>query len=288
MAADGTSIKTDIDTNLANKGYRGIRVANVITALKNVVDWVASAVNANLTTWLRSSDNLPGGGNGDHIYRTGLVELRGGANFRTRTQSNAAFGLVSISNEHALQILGNNGGPAWIEFHLPGQLIHAIGVDTDGVLKFRPWSNPNTYPIVISGSSEMFALAPNLSNRKISLYGIAQNEHQFFGLGINSNVLRYQIGGTIGGHIFYAGTSPVTSNELMRIGGDGKVGIGAVAPTSLLHLAGIGHQQLRLENGFTPANSADGNGMQGQIAWDNNYIYVKTGAGWKRSALTSW
>lgn len=46
MAVDGSSIKNDIDNDLANKGYRGIRVVNVITILKKLVDWVTGSVNS--------------------------------------------------------------------------------------------------------------------------------------------------------------------------------------------------------------------------------------------------
>jgi hypothetical protein len=46
-----------------------------------------------------------------------------------------------------------------------------------------------------------------------------------------------------------------------------------------------GHQQLALSQSYTPTSSADSNGVTGAIAWDNNYVYVKTGAGWRRSSL---
>lgn len=69
MAVDGTSIKNDIDNNLANKGYRGIRIVNVITALKNLADWVTGSVNSAigsiggnllLQTVTQPLDGLPG------------------------------------------------------------------------------------------------------------------------------------------------------------------------------------------------------------------------------------
>ena len=43
---------------------------------------------------------------------------------------------------------------------------------------------------------------------------------------------------------------------------------------------------LRLRQPFTPPSSADGNGAQGNIAWDKNFVYVKTSTGpdvWKRA-----
>jgi len=39
---------------------------------------------------------------------------------------------------------------------------------------------------------------------------------------------------------------------------------------------------------FTPANSGDSHGDVGNIAWDDDYVYVKTGNGWKRAQLSSW
>ncbi|MVM35283.1 hypothetical protein GO755_35000, partial [Spirosoma sp. HMF4905] len=65
----------------------------------------------------------------------------------------------------------------------------------------------------------------------------------------------------------------------------GKMGVNTGSPTSALHVKGsTGHQQLRLETSYTPTSTADTNGAVGQVAWDANYVYVKTTAGWKRTA----
>jgi hypothetical protein len=48
-----------------------------------------------------------------------------------------------------------------------------------------------------------------------------------------------------------------------------------------------GYNQLRLRTTFTPTGTADPMGAVGDIAWDENYTYVKTAAGWKRAALTT-
>ena len=65
-----------------------------------------------------------------------------------------------------------------------------------------------------------------VTNRAINLFEDADNDHQFYGMGINPNVLRYQVPRTAADHVFYAGVSPITSNELMRIRGNGTVSIG--------------------------------------------------------------
>ena len=39
---------------------------------------------------------------------------------------------------------------------------------------------------------------------------------------------------------------------------------------------------------YTPIGSADPTGQVGDITTDDNYIYVKTSTGWKRTALETW
>lgn len=77
----------------------------------------------------------------------------------------------------------------------------------------------------------------NLVNRKIVLWESSNNDHQFYGLGINSFTLRYQVSNTADNHVFYAATSASTSNELMRISGNGNVGIGINLPLASLEVA---------------------------------------------------
>lgn len=369
MAANGTQIKQDIDDSLSNKGYRGVRVFNVITALKAVVDWVTGAVNGNLSTWLRTSDNQPGGANGDGVYRSGNTEFRGGAITITRTPDNKPLAQLPVGTQYGLMVQGNNGGPAFIEFHLPNLLIHQFGVDSDGLLKLHPNGATQSFEVVTSGNSARIATNNALANRKLVLIEVANNDNQFFGFGVLAGQLRHQIGGINDAHVFVAGSSPATSVELMRVAGNGhvtigdttsnfrlsvvqnnpdngvlvvvsnnrssagrtgakvlfnlsslaawrigmpgdadafviegygagaypeylhidsagNVGLSTASPTSRMHVNGTaGHNQLRLEKSFTPVNSGDGNGQGGQVAWDDNYFYVKTSAGWKRAAL---
>ena len=77
----------------------------------------------------------------------------------------------------------------------------------------------------------------NLGNRKIVLYEATNNDHQYFGFGINSASLRYQVDAPGASHVFFAGSSSSTSNELMRITGAGYVGIGTNNPTHPLTVA---------------------------------------------------
>jgi hypothetical protein len=84
--------------------------------------------------------------------------------------------------------------------------------------------------------------------------------------------------------------TPVTINDAkLSILNSGNIGIGTRTPTDLIDINGAnGYSQLRLRAAYTPTGTADTNGNTGDISWDANYIYVKTAAGWKRSALTTW
>lgn len=76
------------------------------------------------------------------------------------------------------------------------------------------------------------------------------------------------------------GTGPISFGD--------KVGIGTTSPTASLEVKGItGYDQFRLTTSYTPSATGDSNGSTGDLAWDDNYIYVKTAAGWKRSALST-
>lgn len=71
---------------------------------------------------------------------------------------------------------------------------------------------------------------------------------------------------------------------------NGDVGISTSAPTAKLDVNGsTGYDQLRMRTSYTPTGPGDSNGNMGDIAWDENYIYIKTSACcWKRAAIVAW
>jgi uncharacterized protein (TIGR02145 family) len=93
------------------------------------------------------------------------------------------------------------------------------------------WSEPHA-PLQLSNI---------LGNRKIVLYELANDDHQYYGFGINDNTLRYQVNTTGDRHAFFAGSGSSSSVELMRIQGNGTVGIGTTTPStsSVLDLGSV-------------------------------------------------
>jgi subtilisin-like proprotein convertase family protein len=88
----------------------------------------------------------------------------------------------------------------------------------------------------------------NAEFRKIVLYEHADNEHQFLGFGTGAGILRYQIPGSTDAHVFYAGNGNSASTELMRIKGDGTVGIGTTTPGFNAKVEIVGHINKVLAN----------------------------------------
>ena len=62
---------------------------------------------------------------------------------------------------------------------------------------------------------------PTVVNKKrVVIYDGTDNDYQWYGFGIQSNELRYQIASSSSHHSFYAGLTDTTEQELMRIEGD--------------------------------------------------------------------
>jgi hypothetical protein len=83
---------------------------------------------------------------------------------------------------------------------------------------------------------------------------------------------------------------PAAKNNVLVVADTlGNVGMGTTTPTAKLDVNGpTGYAQVRMRTAFTPTGTADTHGNVGDVAWDSNYLYVKTAAGWKRAALSTW
>ena len=76
--------------------------------------------------------------------------------------------------------------------------------------------------------------------------------------------------------------------DVIIITTSGKVGIGATSPSAKLSITGAtGYSQFNMSQTYTPTGSADPLGSNGDLAYDANYIYIKVGGSWKRSALST-
>ena len=124
-------------------------------------------------------------------------------------------------------------------------------------------------------------------------YGVANSANQT-ALQFNINSARGTGNGTPGDIAFNTGNSQASGTTIHSMtnrwwikGGTGNL-TNTVNGTSAVDITGTtGYSQLGLRTSYTPTSSADANGNTGDFSWDGNYFYIKTPAGWKRSALTS-
>jgi hypothetical protein len=68
------------------------------------------------------------------------------------------------------------------------------------------------------------------------------------------------------------------------IDSSGKVGINCTDPKGKLD---VNDDRIRIRVTNTPSGTGDSSGNSGDHCWDSNYLYVKTGSGWKRAALST-
>lgn len=121
---------------------------------------------------------------------------------------------------------------------------------------------------------------PNtLANRKIVLFETTNNDHEYLGFGVNAGMLRYQVANANDNHVFFSGLTSTSSTELMRITGQGKVGIGTSTPLSTLDVEG----GIAIGSSFAGAFVAptDGAIFQGKvgIGWTNPLSFLDVNGG---------
>ncbi len=83
---------------------------------------------------------------------------------------------------------------------------------------------------------------PNIINsRRLVLWEEFDNSHQFYGIGINAGLMRYQVSNLAAAHVFYAGATASTSNEIMRIGGNGAFSAGNANTVTNVQSTALGY-----------------------------------------------
>lgn len=90
----------------------------------------------------------------------------------------------------------------------------------------------------MAAPNAQFQLSNTLNNRRIVLWEGYNNDHQFYGLGINANTLRFQIDNSTSAYRFFSANDATSSTELFTIQGNGNVGIGTATPTGKLQVNG--------------------------------------------------
>lgn len=144
-----------------------------------------------------------------------------------------------------------------IEFGTYAGNLGAVHFTTNNTPKLTVINNGNV-GIGTTQPNALLQFSNTVTNRKMVLYDTNNNDHQYYGLGINGATFRYQTDSTLADHVFFAGVNATTSNELMRVKGNGNVGIG-INPTYRLDVVGSGGSSIDFRtSGRIWTNSTDG------------------------------
>lgn len=102
------------------------------------------------------------------------------------------------------------------------------------------------------------------AERKIVLHGNVNDEYQYYGFGVKSSTLKYQVSATTSSHVFYAALNATDDQELVKIDGNyGNNGVtiyhtkGSVATNSgaLVVSGGVGVAKEMFVGGYTKITS---------------------------------
>ena len=182
----------------------------------------------------------------DSVVATGYTGFN---YFNTTSATEAAALVIGCENDRALV-----SGPDVV-------VIKAGSIVLDSVI------STGTGVTYITSNVGIGVTAPNAPlqfantgvNRKIVLWEDGNNDHQYYGFGINGGILRYQGHN----HVFYTATSATASFEQMRIASNGNVLLNASSAVG---------------NGLLQITSIAGGTAQDAIScracFDSNYIII--------------
>ncbi|MCE3280562.1 MAG: hypothetical protein K0S44_2753 [Bacteroidetes bacterium] len=225
---------------VGSTGSTGATGATGVTGATGLADGTAAGNTPywNGTAWVTNSSNIFNNGGNVGIGNTAPahkldIQNAGNASMRLQSLGVNSFTSFLMSNPERDFMLTNNAIDDQLSFYYNGA----------NRLQFNL-----TNQYFNSGNVGIGTITPNAAlqfgnvqgNRRLVLWEDANNDHEYYGFGMNNNALRYQVSSTVQSHVFYAATSATASNELMRIRGNGNVGIGTSGPSRLLNINSAG------------------------------------------------
>ncbi len=225
-------------------------VSTVSGGVNNIASGSTSFVGGGISNTANNGSTVVGGGDTNLANGSVAAILGGGQNTASGHYSTIGAGRNNTTNGY---------------YNFVGGGFHNYANDSNSVVAGGYWNQAGAkYSAILGGIADTIFAGANYSY----LFGINSNltqdstfmvdmPHVWFG----TEAAGYEFPITDG-----------TSGQALVTNGGGQVSWGTPATHAT----------------YTPTSSADANGNVGDIAWDDGYVYVKTSAGWKRSALSNW
>jgi hypothetical protein len=248
--------------------------------------WFNSNGNTALSSFIGNDPS-----NNFGIYSPNLA-----SNIFTAKMSNGYIGINNTNPTTAKLVIGGGFGQEGIDLATSDQYANMrvirnsnfsidkdmfIGYGSGATSTLHLYSNNNETATIKNGNvgignsdpNAPLQLANDVRNRKIVLYEGANNDHQFYGLGVQSNTFRYQVPNTVDDHVFYAAVNSTTSNEVFRIKGNGNVGVGVSNPIDKLDVNG----RIAIRNSTLSFKNSSGAYTSNNIYSSNGYLILNGG-----------
>ncbi|WP_317896730.1 beta strand repeat-containing protein [Aurantibacillus circumpalustris] len=231
-----------VTTGSGNIAFGSGALQNLTTGSRNVaLGYSALSLNNSINNIAIGASALAANTSGNSNVAIGLSAMGSNAagNYNTAVghaagQLNSGFQNVFLGYSSGAQSIGTGNVFLGYQsgFYETGNDKLYIANSTTSVspLIYGDFSSGNV-SIGTSNAHAPLQFSNGIQSRKIVLWEGANNDHQFYGLGIDNSVFRYQVDVTNADHVFYAGTSATTSNELFRIKGNGYFKMGSETGT---------------------------------------------------------
>ena len=204
----GTNTHAQIDTHIGSSSAHGVSGSIVGTSdSQTLTNKTISASNNTIT----------------NINHTTLTNI--GTNTHAQIDSH-----ISSYNAHGTSgaVVGTSDVQTLLSktINSASNTIQVSGTNINNLINqdVRSTASPSFIKITTTDTTNPeITMSASTKNRKIVLYPGFNNDHQFYGIGVNNSILRFQLDQTTTNAIFYAGTSSTTSNEVFRILGSGGI-----------------------------------------------------------------
>jgi hypothetical protein len=229
------------------------------------------------------------GGSADFVRNpsTNAVSINGNVGIGTLTAPPDRLFVVGANCTAKIKSTGTDNGTIVIEDSSSGvkQLQMSVNASSADFLaiqqgsgfrnvRFNPTDTSGTTCISVASSLAQAVgglMCSNvLSNRKIIIQQVANNEHQNYSIGHQSSRMYFQIPDTLRHFTFNAGTSGSASNEILRVSGNGGLQVGtneggpaarlSVLSTAAVHNGAWNNSWIVAANGATSTNPGIGLG----------------------------